>query len=44
MEFAHQDKIKPQTAVFEVIDKVPEAYAAMRRGNYRVVIIVASDE
>lgn len=33
MEFAHQDKIK-----------VPEAYAAMRRGNYRVVIIVASDE
>lgn len=38
MEFAHAQKIKCKTVVFDGIDKAPEAYAAMRKGEYRVVI------
>lgn len=41
--FAHQHNIKPKTIVFEGIDKAPEAYAAMRNGDYRVVLKVATD-
>lgn len=44
MEFAHQHKIEPKTVVFDGVSKAPEAYAAMRSGQYRVVIKVASDE
>lgn len=43
IEFAHQHNIKPKTIVFEGIDKAPEAYAAMRNGDYRVVLKVATD-
>lgn len=43
IEFAHHHKIKPKTIVFEGIDKAPEAYAAMRKGYYRVVMKIASD-
>lgn len=38
MEFAHMHRIKPSKVVFEGIEKAPEAYAAMRKGAYRVVI------
>lgn len=43
MEFAHRHGIVSKTIVFDGIDKAPEAYDAMRRGEYRVVIKVASD-
>lgn len=38
MEFAQRHGIKPTTVVFEGVEKAPEAYAAMRKGEYRVVI------
>lgn len=41
MEFAHAHKIESKLVVFEGIDKAPEAYEAMRQGEYRVVIKVA---
>lgn len=43
IEFSHQHGIKPKTVVFEGVDRAPEAYAAMRNGDYRVVIKVATD-
>ncbi|CAM9519849.1 unnamed protein product, partial [Sphacelaria rigidula] len=38
MEFAHKHGIKPSKVMFDGIEKAPDAYAAMRRGEYRVVI------
>lgn len=43
MEFAHFHKIGSKTVVFDGIEKAPEAYAAMRKGVYRVVIRVADE-
>ena len=43
IEFAHLHGIKPKTIVFEGIESAPEAYMAMRNGDYRVVIKVAND-
>jgi len=43
MEFAHIHKINSKLVVFDGIDKAPEAYAAMRRGAYRVVIKMADE-
>eukprot|EP00904_Undaria_pinnatifida_P009051 jgi/Undpi1/5276/HiC_scaffold_2.g00557.m1 len=43
IEFAHIHGIKPKTVVYEGIDNAPEAYKAMRNGDYRVVIRVATE-
>lgn len=43
MEFAHAKNIQSKTVVFDGIDKAPEAYAAMRQGEYRVVIKIADE-
>lgn len=43
MEFANATGIKPKTVVFDGIDKAPAAYAAMRKGEFRVVIKIASE-
>lgn len=43
MEFAQLHGIAPKTVVFDGIENAPEAYAAMRKGEYRVVVRVASE-
>ena len=43
MEFAHHHDIVPKLVVFEGIDKAPEAYAAMMKGEYRVVLKIADE-
>ncbi|CAN0156641.1 unnamed protein product [Ascophyllum nodosum] len=43
LEFAHLNGIEPRTVVFDGVDKAPEAYAAMIRGEYRVVLKIAHD-
>ncbi|CAM9269476.1 unnamed protein product [Ectocarpus sp. 13 AM-2016] len=43
MEFAQAKGVRCKLAVFDGIDKAPEAYAAMRAGEYRVVIKVADE-
>ena len=43
MEFAHHHGIVPKLVVFEGIDKAPEAYAAMMKGEYRVVLKIADE-
>ena len=43
MEFAHLHGITAKTVVFEGVDEAPQAFAAMRRGEYRVVIKVATE-
>ena len=43
MEFAHLHGITPKTVVFNGIDKAPEAYDAMIKGEYRVVVKIADE-
>ena len=43
MEFAHLHGIAPKTVVFNGIDKAPEAYDAMIKGEYRVVVKIADE-
>lgn len=43
LEFAQQHGIAPKTIVFEGIDSAPDAYAAMRKGDFRVVIKLSSE-
>lgn len=43
MEFAQANNIRSKTVVFDGIDKAPEAYTAMRQGEYRVVIKIADE-
>lgn len=43
MEFAHRHGIKTKTVVFHGIDKAPEAYDAMMKGESRVVIKIADE-
>lgn len=43
MEFAQAHNIRSKIVLFDGIDKAPEAFAAMKDGEYRVVIKV-SDE
>ncbi|CAM9452463.1 unnamed protein product [Sphacelaria rigidula] len=38
LEFAHKHGIKPTKVIFDGIEKAPDAYAAMRKGEFRVVI------
>lgn len=41
MAFAHLHGIAPKTIVFEGLDTAPEAYAAMRKGEFRVVVKIS---
>lgn len=43
MEFAQAKGIRSKTVVFDGIDKAPEAYTAMRQGEFRVVIKIADE-
>ena len=43
MEFAHLHGIVPKTVVFNGIDKIPEAYGAMIKGEHRVVVKIADE-
>lgn len=43
MEFAHRHNIVSKIVVFDGIDEAPAAYAAMRDGEYRVVIKMTDD-
>lgn len=43
MEFAHTHNIRSKIVAFDGVDKAPEAYAAMMKGEYRVVIKVADE-
>lgn len=43
MEFAQTHNIRSKTVVFDGVDKAPQAFAAMKDGEYRVVIKVADE-
>lgn len=43
LEFAKLHGIVPKTMVFNGIDKAPEAYSAMMKGEHRVVIKIADE-
>lgn len=43
LEFAHAHGIVPRMTIFEGVEKAPDAYKAMRDGEYKVVIRMACE-
>lgn len=43
MEFAQAHNIRSKVVLFDGVDKAPDAFAAMKQGEYRVVIKMADE-